>query len=124
MNEEQQDLQGGAVRAGEAQTDTGATTLVRQRPGAQREGLQAAPQAPRPGDGLTPTLTATAAACSQYHYHHHQAWRHLREAARHLSASRAGAVAEEGVVPDWILAFEPMLKRALEHRPVLDELSD
>ncbi len=58
------------------------------------------------------------------HYHHHQAWRHLREAARHLSLSKAGAVVEDGVVPDWMLAFEPMLRRALEHRPLIEQLSD
>lgn len=69
-------------------------------------------------------LTATLAAYSNYHYHHHQAWRHLREAARHLGVSRSASVRENGVVPDWLLSFEPQLKRALEERPVLDQLSD
>jgi len=27
-------------------------------------------------------------------------------------------------VPDWMLAFEPMLRRALEHRPLIEQLLD
>lgn len=120
MNEQEQNLQGGTVRAGEAETDTRAETLVRERPDTEREGVPAAPKAPGPRNGLT----VTAAAYSNHHYHHHQAWRHLREAARHLSLSKTGAVVEDGVVPDWMLAFEPMLRRALEHRPLIEQLSD
>ena len=116
---EQQTIQGGPVPAGQAATDTGAATLVRERSRAQQETVHAQAQAPRPG-----RLTATAAAYSNHHYHHHQAWRHLREAARHLKAARDGAIREDGVAPDWLLAFEPALRQALEHRPVLDELSD
>lgn len=117
---ERQTNQGGPVPAGEAATDPGATTLLRERSHAQQETVHPQAEAPRPGR----PLTATAAAYSQHHYHHHQAWRHLREAARHLRAAREGAIREDGVAPDWLLAFEPMLRRALEHRPVLDELSD
>jgi len=120
MNETQQHLPGGTVPAGTPETAAGTPTLVGQRLDAQQESLQAASEAPKPGN----RLTATTAAYSKHHYHHHQAWRHLREAARHISLSRAGAISEDGVVPDWMLAFQPMLQRALEHRPAIEELSD